>query len=46
MIEISGVIESDEPIDPDTFLTEFIEWVESKNYRFAGIIKPYDDNDE
>lgn len=46
MIEINGVIEADEPLDPDTFLTEFIQWVESKNYRFGGAIGPYKDEDD
>jgi hypothetical protein len=35
--------------DPDTFTHEFIKWVESKGYNFAGSIGPYyndDDNEE
>jgi hypothetical protein len=47
LVEINGVVEGLQ--DPDTFTHEFIKWVESKGYNFAGSIGPYyndDDNEE
>lgn len=46
MIEIDGLIDPNgKPLDPETFCTEFLQWVESKGWYFAGGIGPYKDED-
>lgn len=42
-ISISGVVIVPENIDADRFEAEFIEWVESKGYKFGGGIAPFVD---
>ena len=44
MIEVNGVV--DGPKDPDTFTDEFLQWIESKGWIFAGGIGPYKDDDD
>lgn len=44
MITIDGVVEG--PKDPDTFTTEFLQWIESKGYIFAGGIGDYNEEDD
>lgn len=44
MIEIDGIIDpKGKPLDPDTFIDKFIEWIESNGWEFAGGIGPYND---
>jgi hypothetical protein len=40
-VDIEGSIEVD--VDADTFNVEFLKWVESKGWAFAGVIKPTED---
>ncbi|MFS1518555.1 hypothetical protein V1503_19140 [Bacillus sp. SCS-151] len=40
-IEIEGSINED--VDCDTFTDEFIDWLESKGWEFAGVTKPLED---
>lgn len=44
MIEIDGVVIG--PSDPDTFTRQFIKWVESEGYSFAGSIGPFNEEDD
>lgn len=46
MIEIQGIIDPNgKPLDPDTFTTKFLQWVESNDWEFAGGIGPYTEDD-
>ena len=47
MIEINGIIDPNgKPLDPDTFTTKFLQWVESNDWFFAGGIGKYNDEDD
>ena len=40
-LSIDGVVIVPENVDADKFSTEFIQWIESKGYMFAGGIGPF-----
>lgn len=40
--DIEGSIEVD--VDKDTFNNEFLEWIESKGWTFAGVTKPTEES--
>lgn len=45
--EISMVLDTENnPIDNDTLMDKFIEWVESNNWFCGGTIYPLDENGE
>lgn len=46
-IDINGTIILDEnPVSHEEFLNSFIKFIESNNWRFAGITKPSEDDKE
>lgn len=43
LLEINGVIEGCD--NEDKFFDEFVEWLESKNYKFGGSINKYKEDE-
>lgn len=43
-ISIEGIVET--KLDMDTWLINFIDWLESRKECFGGIVKPFEDKED